>query len=200
MLADVKMKDAHKAIENRRNFQIKARRSVRERLDIVWSLRGYDPMDCFGHYGPAAMNPGQSTQRQWLDIQYRIERDRARYIVESYQTVIGWERFDGIWVVPDRRYSIATGRHQRLLNQTVRNRMDYTQVITAVSALKGRRVEVLYRLDEDTARVCGRVVGTYLGNLRLTSAIEDTTPEGVTVGGDYVIDIGRVESITEQVS
>lgn len=195
MLADVKMRDAGRAIENRRNFQVKARRSVRDRLGIVWSLRGYDPMDCFGHYGPAAMNAGQATQRDWIDVQYRIEHDRARYVVESYQTVIGWERHDGVWVIPDRKYSLATTRHQKML--VVRSCMDFTDVITTVSALKGKRARVVLGLDGQTLAVEADIVGVVHGNVLLTRAVEDSAPLGVLDSGDYAVDVGRIESIEQ---
>ena len=120
MFTDMRMTGARKAVERRENFQVKARRSVRESLGITYSLRGHDPWECFGHYGPAAMNAGQATQRVWQDVQHRIEKDQARYIVESYHTVIGWVRSDGVWIVANHRYSIATSRHQRMLIDVAR--------------------------------------------------------------------------------
>lgn len=43
---------------------------------------------------------------------YNASVRRARYVVFSYETPIGWVLYDGEKVVPDIGYSLTTGQHQ----------------------------------------------------------------------------------------
>jgi hypothetical protein len=49
----------------------------------------------------------------WLSTFYRDTADGLAYIVYSYSTPIGWERSDGLRVIPAVTYSNTTARHQR---------------------------------------------------------------------------------------
>jgi hypothetical protein len=50
-----------------------------------------------------------------LPERYRDDVRRARYVVYSYQTPIGWVRQDGTKTVPDVGYSLSTGQHQLIV-------------------------------------------------------------------------------------
>jgi hypothetical protein len=49
-----------------------------------------------------------------LPEELRADVEAAAYVVESFDTPVGWVRQDGTKVVPDVGYSLTTGQHQYL--------------------------------------------------------------------------------------
>ena len=64
-----------------------------------------------GHKGPA-------WTMHRLPGKFHESAASADYTVRSYGTPIAW-RIDGVWVVPDVRYSVTTSRHQSLVRVAV---------------------------------------------------------------------------------
>lgn len=62
--------------------------------------------------GPAGLLP-----YTWESTFFADTADGRAYIVYSYGTPIGWERSDGLRVVPPVRYSNSTARHQHKLRE-----------------------------------------------------------------------------------
>lgn len=59
-----------------------------------------------GSQGAARYNTGQ------LPENYRESAREATYTVYSYDTPIAWLTPDGVWIVPDVKYSVTTSAHQ----------------------------------------------------------------------------------------
>ena len=55
--------------------------------------------------------PGAAWSMHRLPGQFHESAASADYTVRSYGTPIAW-RIDGVWVVPDVRYSVTTSQHQ----------------------------------------------------------------------------------------
>jgi len=111
-LKNIRMMDADQAIRERRDFGVKATAWARENLDVVHSLRGYVPLRALGFHGP------EMNERRALPAEYframvdEMQRRKAAYIVESYNTVIAWVDDDGGVHMPPFRHSLATTQHQ----------------------------------------------------------------------------------------
>ncbi len=50
-----------------------------------------------------------------------IKRNGQVFVVWSYDTPIGWVWADGVWHVPDVKYSVTTTNHQNVLRVAVAN-------------------------------------------------------------------------------
>jgi hypothetical protein len=69
------------------------------------SARATSPDDQYR--GPSGRLP-----YDWTPTFMRDTADGLAYIVYSYGTPIGWERSDGLRVIPNVSYSVTTSRHQ----------------------------------------------------------------------------------------
>lgn len=111
-LKNIRMRDAHDAIRERKDFGVKASAWARENLDVVHSLRGYAPLANVGCHEP------EMNERRALPAEYframvdEMQRRKAAYIVESYNTVIAWVDADGGVHIPPFRHSLTTTQHQ----------------------------------------------------------------------------------------
>lgn len=54
-----------------------------------------------------------------LPADYRQSIDGATYVIYSYATPIAWLDANGVWQVPDVKYSVTTSRHQSLIATAV---------------------------------------------------------------------------------
>ena len=53
----------------------------------------------------------------WASTFYSDTADGLAYVVYSYATPIGWERSDGLRVIPPVSYSVTTAQHQRKVRE-----------------------------------------------------------------------------------
>lgn len=105
------MRDGVQAIRERRNFAVRTSNRAWEELGIRHSLRGYSPIDTLGFYGTEKM-ASEMPDDYWCQMSDHMERAHVAYIVESYNTVIGWLDGSGDWHIPPFRYSLTTTQHQ----------------------------------------------------------------------------------------
>lgn len=56
---------------------------------------------------------GQLPQEYWASAR------NAQYLIYSYQTPIAWVDSDGVWFVPDVRYSVTTTNHQSAVKSAI---------------------------------------------------------------------------------
>lgn len=114
-LTSIRLKDADRAIEDRLDFGVRANKLVREKLGMKHSLRGYSPMATLGFHGPELNDRREMPVGVFQEMVDQMERLHAAYIIESYETVIGWEDASGRWHILPLRYSATTTQHQHLL-------------------------------------------------------------------------------------
>lgn len=126
-LKNIRMKDAHNAIEDRLDFGVRANKRVRETLDITHSLRGYRPLEIVGYYGTAGLRE-QLPAEYFLEMSDQMERLHVAYIVESYNTVIAWVDGSGGVHMPPFRHSLATTQHQHTASYALKGKSFYQEV------------------------------------------------------------------------
>jgi len=113
-LTNIRLKDAERAIEDRLDFGVRASKAAREKMGVEHSLRGYSPLATLGFCGTEKMASAMPDE-YWTQMSDQMERLRVAYIVESFETVIGWQDSNGRWHIPPFRYSLTTNSHQRAL-------------------------------------------------------------------------------------
>lgn len=67
-----------------------------------------------GVNNPSQLSSGQ-LPAEWRGVFYSAMDASDIYVVYSYQTPIAWYA-NGIWTMPDVRYSVTTSRHQSSLH------------------------------------------------------------------------------------
>lgn len=126
-LKNIRMKDAHNAIEDRLDFGVRASKYVRETLGIKHSLRGYRPLEVVGYYGTDGLRE-QLPADYFLKMSDQMERLHVAYIVESYNTVIAWVDGSGGVHMPPFRHSPTTTQHQHTAAYALTRQSFYREV------------------------------------------------------------------------
>lgn len=62
--------------------------------------------------GTVTGEPGPADELGWLPRRYWDMARAATYVVYSFGTPIAWRRHDGVWDVPEVKYSSRTTKHQ----------------------------------------------------------------------------------------
>ena len=121
-LKNIRMKDAHNAIEDRLDFGVRASKHVRETLGIKHSLRGYSPKATLGYHNPEKID-GFALPKEYFDQMCdHMERAHVAYIIESYYTVIAWVDGSGGVHMPPFRHSLATTQHQHTASYALKGK------------------------------------------------------------------------------
>jgi hypothetical protein len=121
-LKEIRMMDADQAIRERKDFGVKATAWARENLDVVYSLRGYAPLPNVGCHEPELNERRALPAEYFREMVADMQRRKAAYIVESYNTVIAWVDADGGVHIPPFRHSLTTTQHQHTASYALKGR------------------------------------------------------------------------------
>jgi hypothetical protein len=87
----------------------------------VDNLTEFDCHNVRGCFALSRMGTGILREPYKTEFNAGLWDRKIDYVVYSYQTPIGWHTTEGVWTVPDTRYSVTTTNHQRTLRTAIDN-------------------------------------------------------------------------------